>query len=761
MKRLIISAIFFCLYLKTDCQVINTIAGNYINSIYSGDGGPCLGASVIANNGMLFDNNNNLYISDGSRVRKIDGITNVITTIAGTGISGYTGDGGQALAAQITVNSMAIDKNKNIYICDGSIIRKINAVTNIITTVAGNTNSTNTGDGGLATDTKFNRIRGIAIDTAGNIFATQPLNFRVRKINGITNIVSSVAGTGNRGFSGVGGPALNADLGYIIGVAVDAIGNIYFADIDTYIIWKIDHATQIISIFAGTPNSGGYGGDGGPAVNAMIAMFNGYISIDTNGDIYLDDDGNSRIRKISAGNNIISTIAGNGEQGYSGDDGPAVNARIYAARHLAARNSNLYFYDESKRIRKVDGTTHVISTYGGNGGYTGDGVNALSTILNAPLGPMTDRNSNLYFWDAFNNRIRKIDSASNTISTIAGTGIRGYSGDGGLARDAQIGYSGFQSSGLAMDGAGNLYFLDNGKRIRKIDAHTQIVTTVAGIEGSGYTGDSSLATVTQISPKDLAVDSDGNIYFGEDGKIRVVDALTSKVATIAGTGITGFSGDGGPATSAQIAHSSIFIDKTGNLFIADAYNYSRIRKVDFSNGIITTIAGNGTFGYSGDGGAALDAQINPLGIFVDEYGYIYISDASYGNIRKIDPVTNLINTVAGNGLPGYTGDGGAPLDAQISAYSIWLDKSGSIYFNQVDNNVIRKITFSSAAITNIRAGNWSDPANWSTHTLPTAADKVLLNFDVTVDVNANCMSLTTQGHSVLVNSGVNLHITGH
>ena len=334
-----------------------------------------------------------------------------------------------------------------------------------------------------------------------------------------------------------------------------------------------------------------------------------------------------------------------------------------------------------------------ISTVAGTGtaGFSGDNGPAISAQLDIPRRVAVDSFGNIYISDRNNNRIRKIDIATGNISTIAGTGTAAYSGDGGPATSAAISVP----LGIAIDSSDNIYFVHKGNDvIRRIDASSGIISTVAGNGTDGYSGDGGPATSAQLSnPYDVAIDSFGNIYItGDSDLIRKVDHTTGYISTIAGT-TSGYSGDGGLATSAQLYNpDGIALDSLGNIYIADS-NGNRIRKIDASTGIITTIAGDGSAGYSGDGGPAASAVLNiPYDIELDTLDNIYFSDQNNHAIRRIDAQTGIITTFAGTGSSGFSGDGGSPELAQLySPVGLAIDTYGNIYIADTNNHRIRKI----------------------------------------------------------------------
>ena len=436
--------------------------------------------------------------------------------------------------------------------------------------------------------------------------------------------------------------------------------------------------------------AGGGVGDGDLAVSARF--FSPYdVFVDGSGNIYIAEGGNRRIRKVDT-SGIISTVAGDGTYGFSGDGGPATSASLAAPYDVSVDGSGNIFIAECRnnRIRKVD-TSGIISTVAGDGtrGFSGDGGPATSASVSEPVGVFVDGLSNIYIAEEDSHRIRKVDT-SGIISTVAGNGTRGFSGDGGPAISASL--SSPQS--VFVDGLGNIYIVDAGNyRIRKVDT-SGIISTVPLDGLVGFSGDGGPATDASLNfPSDVSVDGSGNIYIADmnNGRIRKVDT-SGIISTVAGNGTFGFSGDGGPATDASLNFpSDVSVDGSGNIYIADMNN-GRIRKVDTS-GIISTVAGNGTFGFSGDGGPATDAKLfTPRGVYVDGSGVIYIVDWFNHLIRKVD-TSGIISTVAGNGSSGgFSGDGGPATSASLNRpYGVFVDGLGNIYIVDAGNHRIRKV----------------------------------------------------------------------
>ncbi len=365
----------------------------------------------------------------------------------------------------------------------------------------------------------------------------------------------------------------------------------------------------------------------------------------------------------------------------------------------------------------------IISAFAG-GGSGGDGSPAISASIYDPNSLTFDKQGNLYFSQSLSHKIRKIDTAG-IITTIAGTGTGGFNGDNQLATAAEL----YQPNGIAIDTFGNIYIADGiNNRIRKIDIATGIITTFAGNGNPGFSGDSGLATAASLHvPSSICFDKRGNLYIGDDVNFRIRKVNTSGIiTTVAGTGIAGYVNDSGIATVAQcIPETGICIDYMGNLYIASGNQV--VLKMD-TTGIITTITGDTSlYMYNGDGILAIQAHLTPSFLAIDS-GLLYISDALNNRIRKID-ANGIIHTVAGNGLAILGGNGGIADSASFDGPSgIAFDNCGNLYIANVNTPRIRKVTFDtschlSSVDTNLKINTIS--SNSSINIYPNPANKII------------------------------------
>ncbi len=616
---------------------------------------------------------------------------NIITTVAGNGFPTFSGDGGPATSASLNDPSgVAVDDlTGNLFIADegNARVRGVDSTTGIITTVAGNGFPTFSGDGGLATSASLNRPRGVAVDRAGNLFIADEFNHRIRRVDRATGIITTVAGDGRAFFTGDGGPATSAGVAFPTGVAVDGAGNLFIADNGNARVRRVDSGSGIITTVAG---NGLFAiiCENCPATSTGVVPL--AVALDGAGNFFIADEASSgsRVRRVNSAG-IITTVAGNGLRGFSGDGGLGTSASLNGPNGVAVDGAgNLFIADfNNNRIRQVDGLG-IITTVVGNGvgDFSGDGGPPTSASLMLPRGVAVTSSGNLYIGDTRNHRVRLVQGAGN-ISTVAGNGVRGFSGDDGPATSASLN----DPTGVDVDFLGNLFIADTGThRIRRVDSAGNI-TTVAGNGIADFSGDGGPATSASLfAPSGVAVDFFGNLLFIADTinhRIRRVDSA-GNITTVAGNNFVGFGGDGGPATSASLNFPK-GVASSGNL-IADTVNH-RIRRVD-SAGNITTVAGNGIAGFGGDGGPATSASLNdPRGVAVDSFGNLFIADRSNHRIRRVDSAGN-ITTVAGNGAKGFSGDGGWATSARLAfPTGVAVDGAGNLFIADEDNNRIRQV----------------------------------------------------------------------
>jgi uncharacterized protein (TIGR03437 family) len=641
--------------------VITTLAG----SNPAGDGGPAKSALLEFPTAVAVDANSNVYIADqnGPEIRKVtaDGKINAFVTGA-------------------NASSVQVDGAGNVYFASGATVYKVSPAGNV-TTIAG-------GSSGLASPL------GLALDGSQNIYIADTNNCRVREITPDGKI-QTIAGNGTCATAGDNSPASSAQLNYPSSVAVDGSGNIYVAE--EYRIRKIAAGTGIITSFAG--GSGTSTADGIPATTAYIPV-NPSLAVNRSGTLYFTDSSSARVRIISASTGAVYTVAGTGTAGFGGDGVLGTSASLNNPNGVAVdATGNVYISDQINcRIRMVD-TSGRISTFAGATHYAGDLGQATNALMHQPQHAIKDPAGNLYISDTYNHAIRKVDT-SGKITTIAGNGACGYTGDQNPAVSATLCYP----AGLALDSNRNLYVADSGNSVvRRIDNGGQITTYAGnGKYGDSYNGSSAAAAQFRY-PVGLAVDATGNLYVSDAYSFRVHKvAANGTISLVAGTGTQGYLGDGGLATGAQLAFPTyLALDGSGGkLYIADALN-NEVRKVE--GGIITTVVGVRTCcGTASDATHAYIGQ--PGGIALDSSGNLYISLPSFSWIVEV--AGGIVTLIAGNNRWAFAGDGGLALSASVNSPSgLWVDASGDVYVADTSNNRIRKLTLDSPAGLAIAAGD--------------------------------------------------------
>ena len=650
-----------------------TVAGGYV-----GDGRMATSASLSNPVGVAHDTKGNTYISDSynCRIRKVSK-AGMISTYAGTGTCGFGGDGGLATAAMISnAVGLALDSHGNLLLADqgNHRIREITSA-GVITTIAGNGTGGYSGDGGAAVNASLFFPSAVTVDaTTGKIYIADSANYVIRTVD-TSGIIHTVAGNHTSGFSGDGGPATSAELNYAYDVRTDARGNLYIADTNNLRVRKVN-SSGIITTYAGNGMPGN-SGSGGPATSASIGNVQGLFLSGTT--LYLSTGSN--IWAVSQTTQIINIVAGSatGARGFNGDGSTALNTLFSGTWEMTSDGAGgLLVADESNgRIRRINAAQTVTTIAGG---YVGDGGKATAGSLNDNTHMVFDSAGNLYIADTQNNRVRKV-TPGGTITTFAGTGLTGYTGDGGPATSATL--SGPRA--VAADLQGNVYIADTGNSaIRKVDSTGTISTFLTTFtESNGFTT-SADCTALILGP--------GNDLYATDG-IFAVWKITPSGATTIIAGVLyqlGYNGDGIPATQAWLLlPNGLAFDPGGNLYISDWLNY-RIRKVD-STGTISTVAGTGQSGFSGDGGPATSAMLNlPYDVVFDSTGHLYIADWINFRVRVVD-LSGTINTYAGTGGFGYNGNNLPATQTNVFPSGLALSATDVLYVSDQGSNRVRRI----------------------------------------------------------------------
>jgi sugar lactone lactonase YvrE len=606
----------------------------------------------------------------------------MLTTVAGNGSVGQSGDDGPALAAQIgtDIAGIAVDLQGNVYFADtNATVRKVDPH-GTITRFAGTGERGFSGDGGPASAAQLGAINDIKIDRLGQLYIATVDN-RVRRVN-LDRTIQTVAGNGQSSHAGDGGPATQASLAGVVAIAVDVGGALFIGE-TSYQIRRVA-ADGTITTVAGNGRFG-YAGEN---VNAPSATLGGLNAMDAglDGSLYFTEQSQnttttpfSRLRKLTPDGKLMTVAAGHGV-GYPVDGTLATEARAGQIFGVAIDGSGtLYLTDIREHlVEKVD-AFGILTIVAGVLRFAGDGRPAAQAVMNLPTGIAADSAGNVYVGEGGGLRIRKIDSKL-TVSTYAGNGEFGDYGDGLPADAASFGWPN-QMAFLPDDSLLVADFANN--RVRRID-HSGIITTIAGNGQPGSSGDGGAAVVAQLNnPFGVAVDPSGSVYISEatGHRIRKLTA-DGRITTIAGTGTRGFSGDGGPASQAQLANPrSLALDAKGNLYVAD-FNNNRIRRIS-PDGTITTVAGNGRLGWTGDGEPATEASIySPFGLVVDSFGAVIFTGAAPpgrgGTVRRLKP-DGTIDTLAGSSTAGMAGFGDDAADVRFNfPDSLAVDPVGRI-----------------------------------------------------------------------------------
>ena len=632
-------------------------------AISRGDDGPATAARLPCPTGLAVDKANNLYVTDivAGTVRKITAATGIIQTIAGNpGQLGHGGDGGLATSALLEYpTGLALDGAANLYIADFEYVRKMNLSSRVIQTIAGIGNQfpqcwLTASSTCPANQVGLTLLGGSIAFVDGRLYAA-PSGLSVGSaqqfggdagsivsIDPASGVMQLLAGGGYNAGTSTSYPGIGLQLNPT-GVTADAPGNVYFTGPNQLpgngplpnegqfaeSVEELQSAGHTIHVLAGVASPNVYGGDGGPATMAMLRS-TGAICLSPSGDVVFVD--NFNIRSFPFGGNV-ETIAGNGAPNFFGDDGLALQAG-----------------------------------------------------LNFPSDLASDIHGDIYVADSVNRRVRRIDAVTGGITTVAGGGtLYGKAGDGGAALQA-----GLDPTDIAVDDSDHLYIRDSGYGLRAVDVGTGTISTVTANTSMG-------GPMVFDGNKTLYVAS-GGASSPVNNEVWAVDLTTGTTTVIAGFSDRSPSGDGGPATQAGLYNAQgLALDDQGNLYVADSV-FADIRKINLSTGIISTFAGLHpgnpyTTGYSGDGGPAVAATFDsPTGLAYDGAGHLTVVDSGNHVLRQIDLTTAIITTVVGNHTPGFGGDGGSASAAMLYFPNAAVyDPAGNLILADERNDRVRRV----------------------------------------------------------------------
>ena len=735
-----------------------------------GDGGPAAASSLYCATGLATDAAGDVAVSDSgcstlpSAVRLVSGTTGIVRTLVGD--SGLCSDGVPAVSSCLAnPGGVAMDPAGDVFIADTghNRIRLVPASSGTfygqamtaayIYTIAGNGTAGYSGDGGPATAAELNGPQKVAVDGAGDVFIGDTTNNRVRELSVSTGQISTIAGNGTAGYNGDNQAATAAELNKPQGVAVDTAGDVFIADTTNSRVREVTAATGLISTVAG----GGNDGDGSPATQASVAPVD--VSVDAAGNLFIATGTSSgAVREVTAANGFINTLysssnnvggitlgaaggiylaalipnratskiyelttspppvtptsAANFQSQYVGARTAPLTATLTASGSASVTVSSVHLTGANPGDFAIstDQCTGVTVPAGGQCTVSvtfkptalGQRTAWLSYSDNAPTSPQ----STFLFGTG---------AAYNSV--LAGGGSGSGNGDGGPAPAASL----YCTTGVATDAAGDVAIVDTGctlpSRVRIVSGATGVIRTLAGGGGSCNDGIPAVSSCL-IDPGGVAMDPAGDVFIADTGhnRIRLVPASSGTfygqamtaayIYTIAGNGTAGYSGDGGPATAAELnGPQKVALDGAGDVFIGDTTN-NRVREVSASTGQISTIAGNGTAGYNGDNQAATAAELNkPQGVAVDTAGDVFIADTTNNRVREVTAATGLISTVAGGG---NDGDDSPATQASVAAVDVSVDASGNLFIaTGTSSGAVREVTAANGFINTLYSSSYA------------------------------------------------------
>ncbi len=651
--------------------IISTVMGSG-QLPFSGHGGPAASAVLVAPEALAADGNGNLYLTDlyYHRVFRIDA-AGAIRVFAGSGARGYSGDGGPAADARLNLPGALIPHpDGRLLIGDsGNGAIRVVAANGRISTIAGGGRAT-AADSVLATEAALGAVGGIIVEGSGRIVFSTLDDSRVWRIEADGRL-RAVAGTGQPGYLGDGGQARAAQLSGPKGLALDRDGNLFIADQFNHRIRRVG-ADGVISTHAGIGQIGD-SGDGGPARAARIGLPQDIV-FDGAGNLIFTDYAYGKVRQINPAGGILTIASGIHSRALAGPSGITIDA---SGRLLVAAS-------QGRAVVRVVPSQSATVIAGSPAIAVGDGGPALNATLIDPTGLAVDAQGAVYVADYADHRIRRT-LADGTVRTIAGTGAAGYAGDGAPATQAVVG----NPHALRIGPAGDLlisFFYGGG--IRRI--HNGVIDRVAGGSSLGYVGDGGNALVALFNGSSgFATDADGNIYLADrfNHRLRRI-STTGVVTTLVGTGVEGYSGDGGPAAAARLSQPSgvAISPMTGEIYIADEGNRV-IRRID-RNLVVSTFFGDpAASGVTGDPGRAVFT-----GLDFDSPGNLFVASSTLNRIWRITP-ERVATVIAGTGEEGFSGDGGDARNARVSQpRALAVTASGDVYFVDAGNARVRRLT---------------------------------------------------------------------
>ncbi|MBS1825157.1 MAG: SMP-30/gluconolactonase/LRE family protein [Acidobacteria bacterium] len=588
--------------------------------------------------GIAVDPSGNVFLSDTARHRVIRiAVSGEMSVVAGTGKPGFSGDGGPADSAELNQPyGLALDSLGNLYIADlqNARVRKVDLAGRIVTVAGGGANSVTSGL--EATAVALKAPRNVAVDSAGSLFISDFLDHRVLRV-ALSTRVSVLAGTGSPGAALDSVIATAGTLSYPAGLHITPSGEVYVADSGNHAIRRVTG-----SIMTRIPIQ-----DSAAFVHLPVG-----VCFDPSGNLYIASTGFDQVVQVNR-SGVPSVLT-------------------HEVRDIACDGTGNTFVVSPNSARRLTSDGKNLTIAGAAVRFRGEGSSATTALLNSPMDVKTDASGAIYIADTANHRIRKI--SAGIITTIAGDGDAGFSGDNGPAATARL----FRPQGIAIDAAGNVFIADTqNHRVRRISANGRIAT-IAGTGVPGFNGDSQLASEAQLhTPSAVAVDANGVLYIADTGNHRIRRLTASGyLLTIAGTSGRGFSGDGEAALSARLdTPVGLVFDTSGNLFIADQGN-RRIRRISPLGTMSTVLANAGL----------------PTGLAIDPQGSLVYSDAATNTVLASENGATP-RLIAGRGERGFSGDGEAARDARLDGPSgLAIDKQGNLYIADRNNHRIRKVS---------------------------------------------------------------------